>query len=159
MKSASDLNDLCFLLAIVWTVCSFASLGTLHSMAHSAETSSLPTDKQCQALLNQASTEQQAAIKPQIEGWCLIITPNKGNCLACHDIDIKPWPAGLSAAGNIAPILTNIANRFANQRTLKNIIYDAASKNPQTVMPLFGEHHILTEPEIARIVTFLMTLR
>lgn len=102
--------------------------------------------------------ENKPAIKAEMEGWCLTITRSKGNCLACHDIDITPWPEGLSAPGNIAPALANIANRFPNKIALKNMIYNAASRNSHTFMPLFGKHKILAETEIDRIVDFLMTL-
>ncbi len=122
-------------------------------MLQSAERpSTLPSANQCQTLL------QQPAIKTEITGWCLIIVRNKGNCLACHHVDITPWPVGLPTSGNIAPPLAEIAKQFPNKIDLKNIIYDAVSKNPQTVMPLFGKHEMLSEPEIDRIVEFLMTL-
>ena len=148
-----DLDYLRFLLAVVCMVWPIVSHG-----AELPSTLTLPSDRQCRTLLNQGGEEKQSTIKAEIAGWCLIIMVSKGNCLACHDIDVTTWPEGLSAPGNTAPMLTNRANRLADKTALRNIIYNAASQNPHTFMPLFGKHKILTEPEIDRIVTFLMTL-
>ncbi len=167
MKSISDLNYLPFLLVIMWMGWSVVSSGTAHGAElPSSPPLTLPSDRQCQALWVPESVGKQPLIKAEIEGWCLIITRSKGNCLACHGIDVKPLPEGLATAGNIAPMLVNTwartwvnkTNRLEHKITLKNIIYNAASKNPHTVMPLFGKHEILTETEIDRIIDFLMTL-
>lgn len=112
----------------------------------------LPTQEQCQALWTRGT------IKPEIEGWCLFIDRSKGNCLACHGIAVNSWPENLPASGNSAPYLIDTSTHFSNPFVLKDIISDPSSFNPNTDMPLFGRHQILSESEIDLIVKFLLTL-
>jgi sulfur-oxidizing protein SoxX len=114
----------------------------------------LPSDKQCQALW-----ARQSSIKPEIEGWCLLIDRNKGNCLACHSVKLDSWPIGLSAPGNTGPELQGTSDLLTNQAALRRFIYDPSLQNPRTFMPLFGKHRILTNEEIDLITRFLMTIR
>jgi L-cysteine S-thiosulfotransferase len=76
----------------------------------------------------------------------------RGNCLACHQI-----PADLSAVSlaNIGPPLAAMRQRFPDRAQLRNQIWDPTLRNPQTVMPPFGKHGILTEQEIDLIVEYL----
>ena len=91
-------------------------------------------------------------------GWCLVIDRNKGNCLACHTINIKPWPKGLPVAGNIAPPLVAMQPRFPDIEALRNQIADARATNPNTVMPPYQRHGLLTDSEIDRILRFILSL-
>src|SRR5437763_1199347 len=62
------------------------------------------------------------------QGGCIAISRAKGNCQACHFV------AG-TAAGNIAPPLVGMAQRFPDKARLRAHIQDASKANPKTVMP------------------------
>lgn len=76
----------------------------------------------------------------------------KGNCLACHMI-----PGG-SLPGNIGPPLVAMKARFPSKADLRAQIWDATVKNPNTIMPPFGKHQILTEKEVDLVTEFIHTL-
>ena len=76
----------------------------------------------------------------------------KGNCLACHMIDDGSLP------GNQGPPLVAMQARFPDRETLKAQIFNPLDKNPNSVMPPFGLHNILSESEIDAIVDYLLTL-
>ena len=76
----------------------------------------------------------------------------KGNCLACHMIE------GGTAPGNIAPPLIAMKGRYPNKNDLRKQIYDPTVKNPETSMPPFGKHGILSEAELDRVVEFIWSL-
>jgi sulfur-oxidizing protein SoxX len=79
----------------------------------------------------------------------------KGNCLACHAM---PSDAKAVTSANIGPPLVSIHSRFPDADRLRRQVWDAGSINPDTVMPPFGKHHILTTEEIDLIVDYLYTL-
>lgn len=76
----------------------------------------------------------------------------KGNCLACHAI------AGGSLPGNIGPPLIAMKARFPKKEDLRAQIWDATVKNPNTIMPPFGKHQILTEQEVDLVTEFIHSL-
>ena len=76
----------------------------------------------------------------------------KGNCLACHQI------SGGKLAGNIGPPLVAMKARFPDFNTLKDQISDPRSKNPNTIMPTFGPHGIISSSDIRKIAKFIHTL-
>ena len=82
-------------------------------------------------------------------GKKIAFTRSKGNCLACHMI-----PGGESP-GTIAPPLIAMKARFPEKKTLRAQIWDATQRNPETSMPPFGKHKILTEKEIQQLVEFI----
>lgn len=86
------------------------------------------------------------------EGKALAFGRTKGNCLACHMIE------GGSAHGNIAPPLIAMKARYPERAKLKAQIADASKFNPESMMPLFGTHEILSEAEIEKIVDFVLSL-
>jgi len=86
------------------------------------------------------------------EGKKIAFHRKKGNCLACHKI------AGGSLAGNIGPALVNMKARFADKEKLRAKIYDATASSPNTIMPPFGKHKILTKSELDKVVEFIYTL-
>lgn len=101
-----------------------------------------------------APTEEQCK-KPEgavIQGGCIVIDRQKGNCMACHAIE------GVSLAGNIAPPLNYMQQRFPDKAKLRARIWDATATNPNSSMPPFGKHGILSEEEIDKVVQFLLTL-
>lgn len=85
------------------------------------------------------------------QGGCIATTRKKGNCNACHAI------AG-TTHGNIAPPLVSMKKRFPDKVKLREQIWDASKANPQTVMPPFGRHQILTPDELDKVVEFIWTL-
>ena len=86
------------------------------------------------------------------EGKKIAFNRKKGNCLACHQI------AGGTLPGNIGPPLVGMKQRFPNKQALRDQIWDATKRNPNTSMPPFGRHKILTEDEIDKVVEFIWTL-
>lgn len=80
---------------------------------------------------------------------------SKGNCLACHAM---PSDATAVTSANIGPPLVAIRGRFPDREQLRRQIWDAGLVNPDTVMPPFGKHQILTPEEIDLIVDYLYTL-
>lgn len=86
------------------------------------------------------------------KGKKLAFNRKKGNCLACHQI------AGGKLAGNIGPPLVAMKARFPNFEDLKAQITDARTKNPNTIMPPFGPHNIVTKRDIRMIAKFIHTL-
>jgi sulfur-oxidizing protein SoxX len=79
----------------------------------------------------------------------------KGNCLACHAM---PSDANAVTSANIGPPLVAMRARFPDRETLWRQVWDAGLINPDTVMPPFGKHQILTTEEIELIVDYLYTL-
>ncbi len=76
----------------------------------------------------------------------------KGNCFACHNYK------GAYLAGNIGPTLVNIKARFPDEAKLRAQIWDATKANPNTMMPPFGRHEILTGKEIDAVTAWVYTL-
>ena len=86
------------------------------------------------------------------QGRELAFNKSKGNCLACHMLEDGELP------GNSGPPLIQMALRFPDRAALKSQIWDASTVNPDTVMPPFGKHNILTDEEIDRVVDYLLSL-
>jgi len=86
------------------------------------------------------------------EGKKIAFNRKKGNCLACHAI------AGGKLPGNIGPPLEGMKDRFPDKSALKAQIYDATTNNPNSIMPPFGKHNILTKKELDKVVEFIHSL-
>jgi sulfur-oxidizing protein SoxX len=82
----------------------------------------------------------------------LVMARDRGNCLACHAIDDGKLP------GNLGPPLFSMRLRFPDEELLRNQIWDATERNPDSRMPPFGKHGILDEEEIDHIVEYLYSL-
>ena len=76
----------------------------------------------------------------------------KGNCLGCHMI------AGGQLPGNIGPPLIAMKARFPDKADLRAQIWDPTAKNPNSIMPPFGKHRILTEKEVDLVTEFIHSL-
>ena len=76
----------------------------------------------------------------------------KGNCLACHMMDDGVSP------GDIGPPLVAMKARFPDRAKLRAQIDDPEANNPNTMMPPFGKHKVLSSAEIDAIVDYLYTL-
>ena len=85
-------------------------------------------------------------------GKALVMEKSKGNCLACHTIADGLQP------GNIGPPLIAMQARFPDTEILFRKIWDATQYNPETRMPPFGRHGILSREEIELIIEYLYTL-
>jgi len=85
-------------------------------------------------------------------GKQLAMTRSKGNCLACHEIDDGALP------GNLGPPLVSMQLRFPDKALLRAQIWDATERNPDSRMPPFGKHGILSEEEIDLIVDYIYSL-
>lgn len=85
-------------------------------------------------------------------GKQIALARNKGNCLACHAIEDGKLP------GNLGPPMISMKLRFPDEDVLRAQIWDATARNPDTRMPPFGKHGILSEEEIDLIVEYLYTL-
>jgi sulfur-oxidizing protein SoxX len=86
------------------------------------------------------------------KGKVIAFDRSKGNCLACHVMDDGTLP------GNIAPPLIGMKLRYPDKKKLHDQIWDATVANPNTIMPPFGRHQILTEEEIDEVVEYVYTL-
>jgi sulfur-oxidizing protein SoxX len=94
-----------------------------------------------------ASTADEIA-----EGKQLAFDRKKGNCLACHAME------GGELAGNTGPPMIVMQARYPDRSKLSQQIADPTIRNPNTLMPPFGRHGILTDAEIEKITTYLLTL-
>jgi sulfur-oxidizing protein SoxX len=52
----------------------------------------------------------------------------------------------------------NMKARFPDKAKLRAQIFDATKNNPNTIMPPFGKHRILTEQELDAVVEWVLTL-
>lgn len=88
----------------------------------------------------------------QTKGRNLAFERKKGNCLACHQIE------GGELAGTVGPPLLIMQARFPDREVLREQIADARIRNPNTLMPPFAAHGILSSEEIDAIIDFLYAL-
>ena len=86
------------------------------------------------------------------EGKKIALERKKGNCLACHLI------AGEEQPGNLGPPLIVMKTRFPNKSALKAQISDPRIKNPNSSMPPFGAHGILTDEELDKLTEYIHSL-
>jgi L-cysteine S-thiosulfotransferase len=92
------------------------------------------------------------ASSPVEQGKAIAEDRNKGNCLSCHFVQ------GGEMTGTIAPPLISMKLRYPNVADLRVQIWDATVKNPETVMPPYGRHLILTEEEIDLVLEYIYSL-
>lgn len=85
----------------------------------------------------------------------LFVQPGKGHCIACHQL---PEGSGPAARNDVGPKLEGARMRELGRDAIRQIIDDATKRNPDTVMPPFGRHQILTKAEIERLAEFLHAL-
>lgn len=86
------------------------------------------------------------------QGKKIAFDRKKGNCLACHQIEGGDLP------GNIGPPLVAMKARFPDKSVLRAQIWDSTKNNPNSMMPPFGRHEILTESELDKVVEYIYTL-
>ena len=87
------------------------------------------------------------------KGKKIALHNKKGNCLACHMI-----PDGGEQPGNIGPPLIAMKARFPDKDVLRAQIADPRTKNPNSIMPPFGAHGILTDKELDKVTEYIYSL-
>ncbi|MGA7948927.1 MAG: sulfur oxidation c-type cytochrome SoxX [Thiobacillaceae bacterium] len=95
------------------------------------------------------------APKKEPTGKELAFDRSKGNCLACHGMPTVP---DAESTGLYGPPLIAMSARYPDKAKLRAQIFDATVANPNTSMPPFGRHKILTEQEIDKITDFIYGL-
>ncbi|MCP4128300.1 MAG: sulfur oxidation c-type cytochrome SoxX [Gammaproteobacteria bacterium] len=99
-----------------------------------------------------AKDQNQAVSKDVLDGKKVAFSRSKGNCLACHMM------LDGEAPGNIAPPLIVMKSRFPDIKKLRAQIWDATARNPESSMPPFGRHRIISEKEIDQVTAFVWSL-
>jgi sulfur-oxidizing protein SoxX len=84
-----------------------------------------------------------------------LVKPDKGYCMACHQLPEGVAPASLATLG---PMLSGPRMRELGRAKLKEMLQDPTTANPDSLMPPYGRHRILEKAEIDRIVEFLLAL-
>jgi sulfur-oxidizing protein SoxX len=89
------------------------------------------------------------------EALDLFVRPEKGYCVACHQL-----PAGKApeSRNDVGPRLEGERMRSLGRDALRDLLNDPSQRNPDSVMPPFGRHRILDAREIDRLVEFLHAL-
>ena len=82
----------------------------------------------------------------------IVYDRNRGNCIACHMMDNGEQP------GNIAPPLIAMKARFPDKAVLRAQIADSRDKNPDSMMPPFGPHSIMSPEEIDIVLEYVYSL-
>lgn len=86
------------------------------------------------------------------KGQAIAMDRTKGNCIACHFL-----PQGESP-GKIGPALVAIQSRFETKDQLRQQIYDPTVANPDSSMPPFGKHQILSDEEFDQVIEYIWSL-
>ncbi|MGD8785226.1 MAG: sulfur oxidation c-type cytochrome SoxX [Thioalkalispiraceae bacterium] len=76
----------------------------------------------------------------------------KGNCFTCHAYE------GAEMPGNIGPPLVAMKARFPDKAKLRTQIADPTKANPNSIMPPFGKHEVLSDKEIDAVTEWVYTL-
>jgi sulfur-oxidizing protein SoxX len=102
--------------------------------------------------LSPALAEEGKAATAIEKGKAAAVDRKKGNCLACHAMDDGELP------GNIGPPLVSMKLRYPDKAKLREQIWDANKRNPNSIMPPFGRHKLLSEEEIDNVTEYIYTL-
>jgi len=86
------------------------------------------------------------------EGKKIAEDRKKGNCVSCHAYE------GANMPGNAAPPLVAMKARYPDKAKLRAQIADPTKANPNTIMPPFGKHGILSGKDIDAITEWVHTL-
>ena len=87
-------------------------------------------------------------------GEAAALDPARGNCNACHQLPNTPKATGKS---KLSTPLRDMRKRFSDTNKLRALIWDATQSYPQTIMPPYGKHRILSEVEIDDLTAWLLT--
>lgn len=75
-----------------------------------------------------------------------------GNCVACHVMPDAESP------GAIGPPLIQMQARYPDKDKLREQIWDATVANPDSSMPPFGKHGILTEEQFNNVLAYIWSI-
>jgi sulfur-oxidizing protein SoxX len=89
------------------------------------------------------------------EALDLFVKRDKGHCIACHQL---PQGIGPGARNDVGPALDGARMRALGKAEIRAIVEDAPKRNPDSVMPPYGHHRILTAREIDQLTEFLHAL-
>ncbi len=103
-------------------------------------------------LLGTAMTPVTAVAASAEEGKKLAENRKKGNCVSCHAYK------GANMPGNAGPPLVAMKARYPDKAKLRAQIADPTKANPNTIMPPFEKHGILSGKEIDAIAEWVHTL-
>jgi sulfur-oxidizing protein SoxX len=85
----------------------------------------------------------------------VFLRPDKGNCIACHQV---PEGSGPAVRANVGPRLDAARLEGWDRARLRALLDDPMRANPDTVMPPYGRHRLLDAGEIDRVMDFLHAL-
>lgn len=85
------------------------------------------------------------------EGKLIAEDRKKGNCFTCHAY------TGAHLAGNIGPALNDVSKR-KTRKEIYDQIWDATKANPNSSMPPFGKHEVLSKKEVNALTEWALTL-
>jgi len=100
------------------------------------------------ALVPQIASADDALIA---KGKKIAENRKQGNCFTCHEYK------GAHLAGNIGPPFVAMKARFPDKAKLRAQIWDATATNPNSMMPPFGKHDILSEKDIDALTEWVLT--
>jgi len=86
------------------------------------------------------------------EGKNIAEDRKRGNCTSCHAYE------GANMPGNAAPPLVAMKARYPDKAKLRAQIYDPTQANPNSIMPPFGKHGILSDADIDSLVEWVHSL-
>jgi sulfur-oxidizing protein SoxX len=75
-----------------------------------------------------------------------------GNCVACHVMPDAESP------GAIGPALVEMQARYPDKEKLRAQIWDATVSNPDSSMPPFGKHGILSEQQFNDVLEYIWSI-
>jgi sulfur-oxidizing protein SoxX len=101
------------------------------------------------------ATIASTALGQSQRGLELFVRPDKGNCIACHQV---PQGAGPETRSNLGPRLEGSRMRALGPGALRSLIDDPTRANPDSVMTPYGRHRVLESAEIDRLVEYLHAL-
>ena len=88
-------------------------------------------------------------------GARIFVDPQKGNCIACHQVSD---PAAPKTRSDVGPRLEGARMRAIGRDRLRALLTDPMANNPETMMPPYGRHRILDASEIDRVIDYLDAL-
>ena len=103
-------------------------------------------------LLGATLVPMQASAASAEEAKKIAENRKKGNCVSCHAYE------GANMPGNAAPPLVAMKARYPDKAKLRAQIADPTKSNPNTIMPPFGKHGILSNKDIDAITEWVHTL-
>lgn len=89
------------------------------------------------------------------EGRELFARPDKGNCIACHEVPEQSAPA---LRADVGPRLDAARLAGWDRARLRSLLADPTRANPDSVMPPYGRHLLLEAREIERVIDYLHAL-